>query len=161
MEKIKVLFVCMGNICRSPSAETVFKHFVSKKGLADKFEIDSAGTIGYHEGEKADARMRTHAAARGYNITHIARKFNPSKDFEKFDYIITMDDSNYSDVLATDVKRIFLNKIKKMKDYATDKSVTEIPDPYYGGPSGFEHVLDLLEDTCNNLLNTIQNEKHF
>lgn len=160
MEKIKVLFVCMGNICRSPSAEIVFKHLVNKKGLADKFEIDSAGTIGYHEGEKADARMRTHAAARGYNITHIARKFNPSKDFERFDYIVTMDDSNYRDVLSFDSSNKYSDKIKKMRDYATDKSISEIPDPYYGGPAGFEHVLDLLEDACNNFLNSIQNEKH-
>lgn len=159
MEKIKVLFVCMGNICRSPSAEIVFKYFVEQKGLIDNFEIDSAGTIGYHEGERADARMRTHAAARGYNITHIARKFNPSKDFERFDYIITMDDSNYSDVLSSDTKNNYSDKIKKMSDFASDKSVSEIPDPYYGGTEGFEHVLDLLEDTCNNLLSFIQNEK--
>jgi protein-tyrosine phosphatase len=158
MDKIKVLFVCLGNICRSPSAESVFKHIVKQNGFENQIEIDSAGTIGYHAGEKADPRMRTHAAARGYNITHIARKFNPQKDFDYFDYIIAMDDSNFTDVSTMDARNEYSNKIKKMIEYSIISDVKEIPDPYYSGPEGFEKVLDLLEDACTNLFEEIKDE---
>ncbi|QQS38128.1 MAG: low molecular weight phosphotyrosine protein phosphatase [Ignavibacteriales bacterium] len=158
MNKLKVLFVCMGNICRSPSAEIVFQNIVDKNGLTGKFEIDSAGTIGYHEGEKADARMRMHASTRGYNITHLARKFNAKIDFEKFDYILVMDDDNFRDITNQDKQNKYIGKIKKITDYSTDKMVTEVPDPYYGGPSGFEKVLDILEDSCENFFSSIKNE---
>ncbi|MBZ0200822.1 MAG: low molecular weight phosphotyrosine protein phosphatase, partial [Ignavibacteriaceae bacterium] len=91
----KILFVCMGNICRSPAAEGVFKALVKQNGLEDFFEVDSAGTIGYHAGEQPDVRMKKHALKRGYNLIHAARKFNPLRDFDYFDYIITMDDENF------------------------------------------------------------------
>ena len=158
MDKIKILFVCLGNICRSPSAETVFRHIVSREGYENKIEIDSSGTIGYHAGEKADARMRTHALARGYNITHIARKFNAAKDFKHFDFIIGMDESNFSDLQSLDSKNEFSHKIKKMVQYSKNPKTKEVPDPYYSGPDGFENVLDILEDACENFFKEIKNE---
>ena len=96
--KIKVLFVCLGNICRSPSAEAIFRGFVKKKNLGDQFEIDSAGTSGYHQGEPADARMRRHAIKRGYQLTSLSRKFDPVNDFDDFDIIIAMDRENLHDL---------------------------------------------------------------
>lgn len=158
MDKVKVLFVCLGNICRSPSAETVFKYIVNREGFENIIEIDSAGTVGYHAGEKADARMRTHALARGYNITHIARKFNAAKDFKYFDYVIGMDDSNYSDLQSLDGKNEFADKIKRIVEYSTNPETKEVPDPYYSGPEGFENVLNILEDACKNLFKEIKNE---
>lgn len=151
---INVLFVCMGNICRSPSGEAVMNGVVKKAGLDDKILCDSAGTIAFHEGEKADSRMQSHAVKRGYDLTSIARKIR-FNDFEKFDYIITMDNANYADVLGMDSEGLYSHKVSKMTDYCTEHNDTEVPDPYYGGPEGFEHVLDLLEDACEGLLNKI------
>ena len=154
---INILFVCMGNICRSPSAEAVMNHVIKNAGLDDKIHCDSAGTIAYHEGEKADARMQSHAVKRGYDLTSIARKIR-IKDFEAFDYIVTMDNANYADVLAFDIDSLYSNKISRMTDYCTSHSDREVPDPYYGGPEGFEHVLDLLEDACKGLLEKIKKD---
>lgn len=152
MEKKKVLFVCMGNICRSPGAEGIFTKMVADRGLENLFEIDSAGTTAYHAGEAADKRMQKHASKRGYHLTSIARKFIPSVDFDKFDMIIAMDDENVSAL-----KKVARNpeealKISKMTDFRKIWSYEEIPDPYYGGDDGFELVLDLLEDSCEGLL---------
>lgn len=154
---INVLFVCMGNICRSPSGEAVMNGAVKKAGLDDKIKCDSAGTIAFHEGEKADARMQSHAVKRDYDLTSIARKIK-FNDFEKFDYIITMDNANYADVLGMDTEGLYSYKVSKMTDYCTKHSDTEVPDPYYGGPEGFEHVLDLLEDACEGLLEKIKKD---
>ena len=98
MDKTKVLFVCMGNICRSPSAEAVFTGIVRTRGLKHNFEIDSAGTTGYHVGQNADRRMQSHAIKRGFNLTSISRQFDPDADFDHFDYIIAMDDENMDDL---------------------------------------------------------------
>ena len=157
MDKTKVLFVCLGNICRSPSAEAVMKALVEKKGLADKFEIDSAGTAGYHSGEPADQRMQRHAVNRNYNLTSISRKVNARVDFDYFDYIVAMDDQNVEDLemmAQNDVQRA---KISKMTDYCRTYTHTSVPDPYYGGAAGFELVLDLLEDACEGLIEHIEN----
>ena len=154
----KILFVCMGNICRSPAAEGVMKTFVEKEGLTDNIFVDSAGTIGYHAGEPADARMIEHAARRGYDLTSISRKFNASSDFENFDYIITMDDDNYKDIKGLDYSGKYKNKIFKMVDFSRNLKVTEVPDPYYGGWDGFENVINILEDACAGLLDRIKNE---
>lgn len=153
--KNKVLFVCLGNICRSPSAEAVFKYLVQKAGLQNEFEIDSAGIIGVHSGGPADARMQKHALLRGYSLDSISRKVNPNFDFDHFDYIIAMDDQNYRDL--TDISKTDeqIKKISKMTDYSVNFNYTEVPDPYYGGEKGFELVLDLLEDACAGLLNRI------
>jgi len=152
----KVLFVCLGNICRSPAAEGVFRHFVEQEGLQDIIFIDSCGTIAHHEGESADIRMREHAKGRGYELTSLARGIKRG-DLESFDYILTMDTSNYKNVaaLTADSDK---HKVKMIMDFATSHPHDQIPDPYYGGPDGFELVLDLLEDACRGLLNKIKDE---
>ncbi len=144
--KKKILFVCLGNICRSPSAEAVFKGLVHNKGEHNDFEIDSAGTYGYHEGEPADRRMQSHAVKRGYNLTSISRPFNLSTDWDKFNYIIAMDDSNLRDLKSMARNGDDLKKLFKMTDFSTKFNYNEVPDPYYGGDQGFVLVLDLLED---------------
>lgn len=152
----KVVFVCMGNICRSPAAEGVFRKLVESEKLENEIEIDSAGTIGYHTGELPDARMRKHANQRGYELTSRARQFNPAIDFDYFDYIVTMDDDNFWDITSLDKKGICKSKIYKMCDFSSDKTIKEVPDPYYGGSEGFEFVLDILEDSTKNLLKKIK-----
>ncbi|RIH65394.1 low molecular weight phosphotyrosine protein phosphatase [Mariniphaga sediminis] len=152
MNKKRILFVCLGNICRSPSAEAVFTGMVNKEGLSDQYEIDSAGTGGWHVGEPADRRMQKHAVKRGYDLTSISRKFNPEMDFDRFDLIIGMDDENALSLKNMARSEDDLKKIKKMTDFSKEWSYTEVPDPYYGGEDGFELVLDLLEDACKGLL---------
>ncbi len=144
--KKKILFVCLGNICRSPSAEAVFKGLVQNKGVQNQFEIDSAGTYGYHEGEPADRRMQSHAVKRGYNLTSISRPFKPLTDWDDFDYIIAMDDANIRDLKDMARNGDDLKKLFKMTDFSAKYNYNEVPDPYYGGDQGFELVLDLLED---------------
>jgi protein-tyrosine phosphatase len=150
-----ILFVCMGNICRSPTAEAVFRAKVEDAGLAEDYEIDSAGTLGYHQGHPADARMMDHAGKRGYVLTSIARKVKP-RDFAAFDLILAMDDDNFSELRAMAPDQASRAKIKRMMDYAPETGFTEVPDPYYGGPEGFERVLDLLETACDRLLSELR-----
>ena len=156
--KSKVLFVCLGNICRSPSAEAVFKGYVKSKGQDEHFEIDSAGTYGYHEGEQADRRMQSHAIKRGYNLTSISRPFNAHKDWDRFDYIVGMDNSNMRDLESMARNKGDLSKLFKMTDFSTRFSHTEVPDPYYGGSEGFELVLDLLEDASEGFFEYIKKQ---
>lgn len=150
----RVLFVCLGNICRSPSAEGVFRHLVSEAGLEKQFDIDSCGTLDHHEGESADPRMGQHAQKRGYDLTSIARGIRP-QDLVQFDHIITMDDQNYQDVLDM-AQGEEKDKVKKMTDFCTHHKHSQVPDPYFGGPEGFELVLDLLEDACQGLLKELK-----
>ena len=150
--KKKILFVCLGNICRSPSAEAVFTAIVEKEGVAENFEIDSAGTGGWHVGRPADKRMQNHAVKRGYNLTSIARQFNPDIDFDRFDMIIAMDDENVLSLKSMARDENDLKKIYKMTDFSKEWKYKEVPDPYYGGEEGFELVLDLLEDATRGLL---------
>jgi protein-tyrosine phosphatase len=152
----KVLFVCMGNICRSPTAEAVFKKLVKDEGLDDKIEVDSCGTIDYHTGEPSDKRMQQHALKRGYQLDHLARQFDPHLDFMKSDYIITMDNENYYDIINLDLQNKFRDKVFKMSQFAGKIKFNEVPDPYYKGPAGFEEVLDILEDSCKVLLEKIK-----
>ncbi len=147
----KVLFVCLGNICRSPMAEGVFRKLVAEKGLEKSFHIDSAGTSGYHQGELPDARMRMHASRRGYHLTSLSRRVQP-EDLEEFDWIIAMDDHNVERLHGMARSPEQAAKIKKMTEFSRRFEAKEIPDPYYGGDSGFEHVIDLLEDACEGLL---------
>jgi protein-tyrosine phosphatase len=156
MAQTKLLFVCMGNICRSPAAEGIMKSLVLKKGYDTVIECDSAGTLGYHTGEEADTRMKLHAARRGYDLTHRARKFNPKEDFEKFHLILTMDDENYRTVLALDKKSAYAKKVIPITTFCSKMKVDAVPDPYYEGPEGFEKVLDILEDACGGLLKQIE-----
>jgi len=158
MKKKKVLFVCLGNICRSPSAETVLKKLIKDENLEDKIEVDSSGTIDYHEGEPSDPRMQKHAAKRGYALDHIARKINPEKDFVESDYIVTMDNEIYTDVIALDTQNKFRKKIFKMSQFSGKIQFQEVPDPYYKGAEGFEEVLDILEDACKVLLEKIKDD---
>jgi protein-tyrosine phosphatase len=144
-----ILFVCMGNICRSPTAEGVFRKLVSDAGRASEFEIDSAGTIGYHAGNMADSRMRSAAEGRGYRLDSIARRIEPA-DFERFEMIVTMDDANFFDVNA--INPGSGAEVVRMCDFCEEHEVTEVPDPYYGGEAGFQIVIDILEDACSNLL---------
>ena len=136
--KKRVLFVCLGNICRSPSAEAVFRHQLEQAGLAGEFDIDSAGIIAAHSGEPPDARMQQHALKRSYHLTSIPRRIHPVLDFDRFDYIIAMDDQNLRDLQAMARNAGDVNKISKMTDYASRSNHTSVPDPYYGGTSGFE-----------------------
>ncbi|KAG8387522.1 hypothetical protein BUALT_Bualt02G0029800 [Buddleja alternifolia] len=161
-----VLFVCLGNICRSPAAEGVFRHLVNQKGLDSNFYIDSAGTINYHEGNQADPRMRAASKRRGIEITSLSRPIKPS-DFRDFDLILAMDKQNREDILGAFERwrhreTLPVNaheKVKLMCSYCKKHDETEVPDPYYGGPQGFEKVLDLLEDACASLLENIVAEK--
>lgn len=140
----------MGNICRSPMAEGVFIHILKREKSEKNFNIDSAGTHGYHVGELADSRMRIHAARRGYVLESRSRKFE-QKDFELFDLIVVMDDANYDDLCDRATTIDDKNKIVRMADFCTIHQASHIPDPYYGGEQGFVNVIDLLEDACENL----------
>jgi protein-tyrosine phosphatase len=150
----KIVFVCLGNICRSPAAEGIMKQKVQEQGLESVFEIDSAGTNGYHEGELPDSRMREHALRRGYALTSRSRPVKYD-DFEKFDLIIGMDDHNINNLKRLAPNSESWQKICRMTDFCRYYQDDFVPDPYYGGPSGFEHVLDLLEDACDGLLNAL------
>lgn len=152
----QVLFVCLGNICRSPSAEAVFNAKIKQYGQLDYISCDSAGTAAYHEGEPADYRMRQFALKRGYNLTSISRPVNPKIDFDRFDYIVGMDRYNVRDLKAMTRNANDLKKISLMTDYCTNGNYDSVPDPYYGGAAGFELVLDILEDACDGLIRQIQ-----
>jgi len=154
----KVLFVCLGNICRSPSAEAVFKYLVEQENEGDRFFIDSAGTSAWHAGEKADARMRRHAKKRGVELTSISRQFVP-EDFDRFDYIIAMDRENMNDLKRLARHKEDLDKLYMMTDFSKKFNYDEIPDPYYGGDEGFELVLDLLEDAGTGLFNYLKSPR--
>jgi len=151
MNKTKILFVCLGNICRSPSAEAVFKKIVKDKGLDKQFTIDSAGTHAYHAGEGADARMMSHAAKRGLQLTSISRPFRPQSDFDEFDLIVAMDKDNLLNLRQFARNKNDLKKLYLMTDFSEKYHYDHIPDPYYGGAAGFELVLDLLEDAGEGL----------
>ncbi len=153
--KKRILFVCLGNICRSPSAEAVFTAMVEKAGLSSQFKIDSAGIGAWYEGEPADRRMQSHAIKRGYNLTSIARQFKPG-DFDRFDYIIAMDNENVKALKALARNEKDLSRISKMTLFSKRYSYQVVPDPYYGGEEGFELVLDLLEDASEGLLEAIK-----
>lgn len=152
---MKILFVCLGNICRSSSAEEVMRTFIKREGLEDKIEVDSAGILSYHQGELPDSRMRTHAYHRGYELTHRSRPVC-TEDFFKFDMIIGMDDRNIQDLRDRAPSLETEKKISRMTDYCRYKVVDYVPDPYYGGAQGFETVLDILEDACEGLLEAIK-----
>jgi protein-tyrosine phosphatase len=139
----------MGNICRSPAAEGVFRKLVADAGRGADFHIDSAGTISYHAGHPADSRMRAAAAQRGFQLDSIARRICHD-DFDRFDLIVTMDEENFQAVGAMDPGG--KAKVVRMCDYSTGRDEREVPDPYYGGDAGFHQVLDILENACANLL---------
>ena len=154
---VNVLFVCMGNICRSPTAEGYFRHIVEQEGLTDKIKTDSAGTHAYHIGSPPDERDQSVSAKRGINLSDLRGRKVKNADFKQFDYVIAMDNSNHSDleiVAGGSADNLFM-----FLDFAENFSEDEVPDPYYGGDQGFEHVLDLIEDASTGLLIDIR-EKH-
>ena len=153
--KYNLLFVCLGNICRSPAAQGVMQRLVDERGLTDRFYIDSAGMGGWHVGDLPDKRMRVHARQRGYELTHRARKVRFS-DFDDFDLIVGMDASNVDELCSMAATIEQQDKVVMMGDYIRQfPHYDYVPDPYYEGSEGFELVLDLLEDACDNLLNGI------
>ncbi|MCH5228371.1 MAG: low molecular weight phosphotyrosine protein phosphatase [Muribaculaceae bacterium] len=156
--KKKILFVCLGNICRSPAAEGIMRRLLQEKNLDDKYVLDSAGLYGGHAGELPDNRMRQHARRRGYDLTHRSRPVKIS-DFEDFDLIVAMDDSNFSRLknLAPTIEGE--KKVVRMIDFVKGfPYYHSVPDPYYEGSEGFELVLDLLEDGCLNLVEQLEKE---
>lgn len=147
--------MCLGNICRSPAAQGVMQALVDERGVSDRFEIDSAGTYGGHAGELPDKRMRVHAQRRGYNLTHRSRPVRPS-DFDRFDIIVAMDEGNYRQLRALAPTVDDERKIVRMMDFSRMTSrYDHVPDPYYEGAEGFELVLDLLQDACAGMLDSL------
>lgn len=149
-KKVSVLFVCMGNICRSPAAEGVFRRYVEQQGASGNVHIDSAGTIDYHSGKPADPRMREAASKRGYTLTSISRQVIP-EDLDEFDLIVAMDRDNlwYLEDLAGEPQAHIRLLGSFLPDYhGRPEQAPEVPDPYYGGSQGFEQVLDMLQRAC-------------
>jgi protein-tyrosine phosphatase len=152
---IRILFVCMGNICRSPTAEGVFRKIVQDAGLERLIEIDSAGTHAYHVNEPPDRRAQAAAERRGFSLADIrARRVQPG-DFTRFDYIFAMDRGNL-ELLVEAGGESSSAEVRLFLEYATGGRTMEVPDPYYGGTAGFEHVLDLIEDASTNLLQRLR-----
>ena len=149
---VSVLFVCMGNICRSPTGEGVFQHYVEQQGYDNSIDIDSAGTLAYHQGEPADARMREVAAKRNYQLNSIARKVI-ANDIDTFDLIIPMDNDNlYELEVLADGKQNHIRLLGSFINGYDKDNAPSVPDPYYGGLAGFEQVLDMIESACPNML---------
>jgi protein-tyrosine phosphatase len=156
---VKVLFVCMGNICRSPTAEGVFSQKLKEAGLQDIIEVDSAGTHAYHIGEAPDPRARKSALRRGVDLDNLRARRAVAEDFERFDYVLAMDRDNL-DALAAICPYGSEYKLQLFLSYAPNLETDEVPDPYYGGAMGFERVLDMVEEAANGLLQDIQ-LRHF
>ena len=151
---MEVLFICMGNICRSPTAEGVFRHKVRAAGLFDRVAIDSAGTHNYHPGEPPDARSQLHALRRGYDLSNLRARALREADIERTDFLVVMDDLNYSTVRSR-MADVHQRKLRRLTEFClvnAHKAVREVPDPYYGERADFERVLDLVEDGCGGLL---------
>ena len=158
MVEMHLLFVCLGNICRSPAAEAVMAGKIKTAGWSDSIVCDSAGIIGYHSGERSDSRMIKHALRRGYNLTSLSRKVKPEIDFKYFDMIIGMDDQNIKDLNSLARSESDRRKIFKMTDFCNNSFYNHVPDPYYGDAAGFELVLDILEDGCSGLIAHIEKQ---
>lgn len=155
MSKLGVLFVCMGNICRSPTAEGVFRQLVRQEGLEDWFEIDSAGTHAYHVGNPPDDRAQKAALARGIDLGGLRARQVTLADFDVFDHILVMDRQNY-DTLMFVCPKPNVGKVKLFLQYAPKLKTVEVPDPYYGGDKGFERVLDMIELAAQGFLNSVR-----
>lgn len=154
---IKVLFVCMGNICRSPTAEGVFQQRVVQAGLTKQIKTDSAGTHSYHIGSRPDQRSQKAALNRGYDLSALRARKVKQSDFDKFDYVLAMDNANYQDLLAICPEHLE-SKVSLFLSHAVGLPETEVPDPYYGGPKGFDWVLDLVEQASDGLLKQISQD---
>ena len=148
---MKILFVCLGNICRSPSAEAVLRAIAAREAPELSIEVDSAGTAGYHIGDPPDSRSQAAAHRRGYDMSPLRARVVEPADFERFDLLLAMDENNYA-VLRQRAPAAYRDRVRLFLDFAPDCGMSEVPDPYYGGPSGFEHVLDLVEEASRGLL---------
>ena len=148
---MRILFVCLGNICRSPSAEAVLREIAAREAPELRIEVDSAGTAGYHIGEPPDARSQEAARRRGYDMSALRARIVEPADFERFDFILAMDENNLS-VLRRRVPAALHERVRLFLDFAPDAGTQEVPDPYYGGPTGFEEVLDLVEAASRGLI---------
>ena len=156
----RLLFVCLGNICRSPSAENIMNHSIQKAGLEDRIICDSAGTSGFHIGASPDSRMNAAAIKREIELQGKSRKLTP-KDLQRFDLILAMDRENYQDILYLDREGKYEDKVRMICEFATQKTDKEVPDPYYGGQEGFDYVIDLLFDACAGLLDYIVKSEEY
>lgn len=156
--KVRVLFVCMGNICRSPTAHGVFRHLVEQQGLRDRIEIDSAGTHAYHLGEAPDPRAQETARRRGVDLSDLRARAAGAGDMSRFDLVLAMDEDNYRGLHHLCPPGLEA-KIGLVMDYAPEMRVREVPDPYYGGANGFERVFDLLEAAAQGLLDHIRRHR--
>ena len=152
---VKVLFVCLGNICRSPTAEGVFTALINREGLTDLVSVDSAGTSDWHVGDQPDRRAQAAAKARGYDLSMQRARQIKEMDFWDFDYVIAMDSQNHSD-LSIMAPTNAQDRIRMFLSFAPKEGVTDVPDPYYGGANGFDHVLDLVEAASLGLLQEIR-----
>lgn len=149
--KIAILFVCMGNICRSPTAEAVFRHYVEQAGLSGRVDIDSAGTHDYHIGDPPDARTQHTAIRRGYDMSMLRGRQVEAEDFQRFDYVLAMDHANLA-ILKRLRPHDAQSHLGLFLEFAERHQEREVPDPYYGGADGFERVLDMVEDAAQGLL---------
>ncbi len=155
LNKVRVLFCCMGNICRSPTAEAVFRRYVENAGLAEHILIDSAGTHDYHIGDAPDARTQRAAKLRGYDMSKLRGRQVEAADFGRFDYVLAMDEANLS-ILQRLRPHDAQSHLGLFLEYAEHHTQREVPDPYYGGSDGFERVLDMVEDAANGLLQHVR-----
>lgn len=151
----KVLFICMGNICRSPSAEGVFRHLINDAGLSRLIGVDSAGTHDYHVGEAPDARAQAAARKRGYDISHQRARQVTSQDFQDYDLVLAMDWENLT-ALKQVCPRAYQHKLRLLMSFANEHEEATVPDPYYGGPEGFGKTLDYIEDACQGMLDFLR-----
>ena len=159
MKKVSVLFCCMGNICRSPTAEAVFRRKVENAGLGERITVDSVGTHDYHIGDPPDLRTQNAAMQRGYDMSKLRGRQVEVADFSRFDYVLAMDNANMS-ILYRMCPLIYRDRLGMFLQYAHNHQEREVPDPYYGGDRGFENVLDLVEDATAGLLLHIR-QQHF
>lgn len=157
---VRVLFVCLGNICRSPTAEGVFRALVESEGLAGQIEIDSAGTHAYHIGEGPDPRSQEAAARRGIDLSSLRGRRATVVDIEEFDYVLAMDQENYANLMQLAPVQLE-SRVSLLMKFAPKRSEDEVPDPYFGGEGGFDRVLDMIEDAARGLLADIRRQHNF
>jgi protein-tyrosine phosphatase len=150
-----LLFLCMGNICRSPTAHGVFRDLVQARGLDQQIHIDSAGTHNYHPGSQPDLRSQKHAIKRGYDLSDLRARQITVRDYEQHDLLLAMDWDNLA-LAQQDCPPEHQRKLRRLTEFCKNHQVSVVPDPYYGGDAGFEHVLDLIEDACEGLLEHVQ-----
>lgn len=157
MKRYSILFVCMGNICRSPTAHGVFQQKVQDRGLAQHIQVDSAGTHNYHPGNPPDERSQAHAVKRGYDLSALRARQISDSDFERHDLILAMDWDNLA-LIQEECPAEHLGKVRRLTEFCLKHDSPVVPDPYYGGKDGFEHVLDLVEDACEGLLQHVERQ---